>query len=153
MGEWIAWTGPIRWPWPPTAEVGIDIGLLGYDANVAPGPARMLCDFDPGDQGAAFGRCQETRQQARRGALAGAIGAEKAEHLTRGHREIHVIHRNAFTESACQAFCPQGRKPWLARGWRWMFWHGWALTEGWLLALKFQIGAAGIARHQLGGVE
>ena len=72
---------------------GIEPGLLQGHADLAPGAVGILGHIDAAHIGLACTQGHERGQHAHRGRLTGAVRAEKAEHLARGHVQVDPAHR------------------------------------------------------------
>ena len=70
-------------------EVIVEIGILGQEADAL--FHREIAHRAAQDAGRAGGGIEQLHQQLQRGALAGAIRAEKSEHLALVHREREAV--------------------------------------------------------------
>src|SRR6185369_6870935 len=75
-------------------QFGVQRRAFGHIAECAPGGARRLGDVVSGDANAATGGPQKTGQDAQRGALAGAVWAEKTDDFAFPDRKRQVTHRD-----------------------------------------------------------
>ena len=73
---------------------------LRHVANATLHAFGIATDVDAADQGRAGGGSQQAAQHADGGGLAGAVGAQEAEHLALLHRERQVVHRHEVAELA-----------------------------------------------------
>ncbi|CAM5527602.1 hypothetical protein SSTU70S_03289 [Stutzerimonas stutzeri] len=81
------------------AHVAITGRAFGQIADLALGLQRLRLDVVAEDAGAAGGRREEAGQHLHGGGLAGAVRAEKAQHLARLDAERQGIHRRVLGES------------------------------------------------------
>ena len=81
------------------AQAQVQAGRLGHDRDPAADLHAVLGrERESGDGGRPRGRGEERAERSNRGRLAGAIGAEEAEHLTASHLERDVGERAAVAE-------------------------------------------------------
>ncbi|GAA3087142.1 hypothetical protein GCM10010336_07120 [Streptomyces goshikiensis] len=68
----------------------------------------MLEDVDPGDDGLAAVGLEQGGQDAHGGGLAGAVGAEQAQHGAFGDIEVHAVQSPDITEGLDQTLGVNG---------------------------------------------
>ena len=84
-------------------DVLVRAEIVGHEAEPAAHAVGIVDDREAVDERVAGGRLVERGQDPHAGRLAGAVGADVAEHLARGDRERHVVHRVRVVEHAMQA--------------------------------------------------
>ena len=80
-------------------ESFVDRGVLPGESDTRPSAARVLHHVDAVDEGGARVGLQERREDAHRGGLAGAVGAQHAEHRRAFDGEVDPAQRLGGTES------------------------------------------------------
>ena len=73
-------------------QVGVERRVLEDEADVAPHRVALAVDVEAGDDRRAAGRRDERAEHRDRRRLAGAVGAEEAEDLTRRDLEVDPAH-------------------------------------------------------------
>jgi hypothetical protein len=74
-------------------EVAVERRILEHQSDVASHVVALGDHVVAGDPRLAARRLGQRAQHVDRGRLAGAVGAQEAEHLTRRHLEVHPAHR------------------------------------------------------------
>ena len=74
-------------------QVLVDRGVLAGEPDPLAQPRRVAHHVEPRDAGRARVGLQERREDAHRGRLAGAVGAEQPEHGARRRLEVHAVER------------------------------------------------------------
>jgi len=75
----------------PAGEVFVDRGVLAGEPDELPHPLRLAGDVVAGDPGGAGVGPQQGGQHPHGGGLAGAVGAQHAEHGAGGGGEVHAV--------------------------------------------------------------
>ncbi|AOW89547.1 hypothetical protein BC342_26840 [Streptomyces olivaceus] len=87
----------------PRGQPLVDGGVLAGQADAGPYGLRRVADVVPGDRGPAAVRAQQRGQDAHRGGLARAVGAEQAEDAARRGPQVDARQRPAVAEAPGEA--------------------------------------------------
>jgi len=87
-------------------QVLVDARVLAGQADPPADPLRLAQHVDAGHLRVAGIRAQQGGEHPDRGGLAGAVGAEHAEHGAAAHRQVHPVQRLCRLESLAEPFRP-----------------------------------------------